>query len=227
MSERTSKRTGAAPGKPSSKALGLATGTILVGLVALIGTLLLFALIADGVHDQEAFALDTWATPFLHSISSPWLDTVMAWLTTMGSSVVIVPIFVITSAGLLLMRRFGAALFLGISLGGALVIDATMKLLFQRPRPRLDYAAVLPDYSFPSGQSMNGIVFYVGLALVLWSLLGRRVGLPATIAAAVLALGIGVSRIYLGYHYFTDVIGGFLAGIAWLLVVAYAFRVRG
>jgi membrane-associated phospholipid phosphatase len=229
MSERTNRSPKpidlAAATKPSSRAVRLATRTILVGLVTVVGTLLLLAFIADGIREQEAFALDTWATPFLHSISSPGLDAVMLGLTTMGSSVVVVPIFVVTSVWLLFRKVYGAILFLGVSLGGALVIDATMKLLFERPRPKLDYASVLPDYSFPSGHSMNGVVFYVGLALVLWSLFGRRAGLPATIAAAVLALGIGVSRIYLGFHYFTDVIGGFLAGIGWLLVVAYAFRV--
>ena len=127
---------------------------------------------------------------------------------------------------LLRSRRFGAALFFAVSTIGALVIDFTMKLIFERPRPKLDYAAVLPDYSFPSGHSMNGIVFYVGLGLIVWSVYGRRIGLAATTALAVLALGIGVSRIYLGYHYLADVVGGFLAGIAWLLIVGAAFRAR-
>src|SRR4029077_6341122 len=107
-----------------------------------------------------------------------------------------------------------------------LIIDATMKVVFERPRPKLDYAAVLPDYSFPSGHSMNGAVFYVGLPLLGWSIFGRRVGLIAVALAAILAFGIGVSRIYLGYHYFTDVLGGWLAGIVWLLIVGAAFRSR-
>lgn len=211
--------------KPSRTGAALATGTLLVGLAALVGILLLFAFIVDGIHEQEAFALDTWATPFLHSISSPGLDAVMIGLTTLGSTVVVAPVLAAVTAYLLFKRRFGAALFLVLALGGALVIDASMKLLFERPRPKLEYAAVLPDYSFPSGHSMNGVVFYVGLALVAWSLFGPRIGRPAVIVAAILAVGIGTSRIYLGYHYFTDVVGGLLAGSAWLLIVAYAFRV--
>ena len=71
---------------------------------------------------------------------------------------------------------------------------------------------------------MNGIVIYVGLALIAWSIFGRRVGLVAMTAAILLALGIGTSRSYLGYHYFTDVVGGFLAGTAWLIIVIAAFR---
>jgi undecaprenyl-diphosphatase len=211
--------------KPTTKGAAIATGTLILGLVGLLAILLGFAFIADGIHDQEAFALDTWATPFLHSISSPGLDALMVGLTTMGSTPVVAPVLVAVCAYLIFKRNFGAPLFLVLSLGGALVIDASMKLLFEGPLPKLEYASVLPDYSFPSGHSMNGIVFYVGLALVAWSLFGRRVGLPAIVVAAILALGIGTSRIYLGYHYFTDVVGGFLAGSAWLLIVAYAFRV--
>lgn len=182
--------------------------------------------IAEGVRSQEVFALDTWATPFLHGVASPALNALMNALTTMGSSLVLIPLFVLVVAALLLKRRYGAALFLTVASVGALVIDATMKLIFQRPRPKLDYAAVLPDYSFPSGHAMNSVVVYVTLALILWSLFGRRVGTIAIAIAAVLAFGVGVSRIYLGYHYLTDVFGGFLAGIIWLLVVGAAFRAR-
>jgi len=199
---------------------------VIAGFVGLIGSLFVLGLIADGVREQEVFALDQWATPFLHSISTPMLDAFMTGLTTMGSTIILVPLFVAVVGALLVYRRYGAALFFGVATGGALVIDATMKIIFERPRPKLDYAAVLPDYSFPSGHSMNGVVFYVGLALIAWSLFGRRVGLLATVAAAILAFGIGVSRIYLGYHYLTDVAGGFLAGIAWLLIVGAAFRAR-
>jgi len=120
----------------------------------------------------------------------------------------------------------GAALFLGLASGGALVLNGAMKVLFERPRPHLAWATVLPDYSFPSGHTMNAFVFYVALALIAWSVFGRRVGLIAVAVAVAVALGVGVSRIYLGYHYLTDVVGGLVAGIAWLLVVGAAFHAR-
>jgi len=101
-----------------------------------------------------------------------------------------------------------------------------MKLFFQRPRPQLPWAHVLPDYSFPSGHTMNGVVFYIALAVIAWSIFGRRIGLASLFVAVVLAIGIGVSRIYLGYHYLTDVVGGLLAGVAWLLIVGAAFHAR-
>jgi undecaprenyl-diphosphatase len=70
---------------------------------------------------------------------------------------------------------------------------------------------------------MNSIVFYVALALILLVLWRRRAGLVSVGLAIVLALLIGTSRIYLGYHYLTDVVGGLLAGAAWLLIVLGAF----
>jgi undecaprenyl-diphosphatase len=214
------------PGAVPRPPVATATGTVVVGFVGLVASLVVLGSLAEGVRAQEVFALDTWATPFLHSIASPGLDALMNGLTTMGSSLVLIPIFVVVVAALLLRRRYGAALFLSVASGGALVIDATMKVVFQRPRPKLDYAAVLPDYSFPSGHSMNGVVFYVALALIAWSVLGRRLGVILVVLASILAFWIGVSRIYLGYHYLTDVVGGFLAGIVWLLVVGAAFRAR-
>ena len=209
--------------RPAARAAGV---LVVEGLVALIVSLVVLGSIAEGVRDQEVFALDTWATPYLHGIASPALDALMNGLTTMGSSLVIVPVFVLVMAGLLWKHRYGSALFLGVASGGALVLNGTMKLIFQRPRPQLPWAQVLPDYSFPSGHTMNGVVFYLALAVIAWSIFGRRVGLLSVIVAAVLAIGIGVSRIYLGYHYFTDVIGGLLAGVAWLLIVGAAFHAR-
>jgi len=98
-----------------------------------------------------------------------------------------------------------------------------MKFVFNRPRPQLPWAQVLPDPSFPSGHTMNSVVFYVAFAVVLWSVRGRRTGVAALVIGIALSLVIGVSRIYLGYHYFTDVAAGLLAGTAWLAVVAAAF----
>jgi membrane-associated phospholipid phosphatase len=216
----------APPGSVPRPPIGTATLRVVVGFVGLIASLLVLGSIAEGVRAQEVFALDTWATPFLHGIASPGLDTVMLRLTDIGSSLVIIPIFVVVMALTLWKHRYGAALFLGLASGGALILNGAMKVLFERPRPHLAWAAVLPDYSFPSGHTMNAFVFYVALALIAWSVFGRQVGRIAVAVAVVVALGVGVSRIYLGYHYLTDVVGGLVAGTAWLLVVGAAFHAR-
>lgn len=216
----------ATPGVVIRPPLAVATRTIALGMAILIASLFVFGLIAQGVRSQEVFILDTWATPFLHGIASPTLDAVMNLLTDIGSTLVIGPIFVLIFGALLLKRRYGGALFLVVALTGSLVLQGTMKLFFMRPRLVLAYAQVLPDYSFPSGHTMNAIIFYVALALLAWSVFGRQIGLLSLAGAIIIALLVGMSRIYLGYHYFTDVLGGLFAGVAWLLVVGAAFRAR-
>ena len=207
-------------------AAALATITLVGGFAGLIACLVVLGVVAEGVRTQEVFALDTWATPFLHGIASPPLDALMNALTDMGTVMVIGPILVVIVAWLAWKRRYGGVLFLGVASGGSLLLQGVMKVWFERPRPKLPWAHVLPDYSFPSGHTMNTIIFYVALALIVWSVIGRRVGLVALVGAIVLALAVGVSRIYLGYHYLTDVVGGLLAGTAWLLLLGAAFNAR-
>lgn len=206
--------------------LGLATLTVLAGVASLIAILVVLGFIAEAIRDQEVFTLDTTATPFLHGIQSAGLDAAMQVLTTIGSGWVIPPLFVIAVVGLIRAQRQGAAAYLAVaSLGGAF-IEWSMKLFFARPRPQLAWAHVQPDYSFPSGHTMNSTIFYVAAALILWSIFGRRIGLVSIALASILVLGVGISRVYLGYHYLTDVLGGMLAGVAWLMIVGFAFRIR-
>jgi membrane-associated phospholipid phosphatase/uncharacterized spore protein YtfJ len=212
-------RTSARVSPPPRSRLMLLAG----GFVALFGCLLALGAIAEDVHDQEANALDAIATPLLHSLSSPALDAVMQALTDLGSTLVVAPLFAVSFALLIWRRHRREALFLAVSIGGSTALNQSLKLIFQRPRPQLAWAQVQPEYSFPSGHAMNSIVFYVALALIVLVLWSRRAGLISVALAIVLALLIGTSRIYLGYHYFTDVVGGLLAGAAWLLIVLGAF----
>jgi undecaprenyl-diphosphatase len=133
-------------------------------------------------------------------------------------------VFVIASVYLLYRRYRAEALFLAVAILGSVALNSVLKLFIQRPRPPLPWAHVLPDYSFPSGHSMNSLVFYLAIALIIWARAKPPAGSIAVIAAFVIAISVGFSRIYLGYHYLSDVVGGYAAGLAWLLVVALAFE---
>lgn len=208
------------PAVPKSRGTPILVG---VGFMTLLACLLAFGRIAEEIHRQEAIALDAVVTPMLHGWATPALDRVMWGITTIGSTAVVAPLFIALDLVLLRVRRRREALFLAVAILGSVLLNASMKLVFQRPRPQLPWAQTPLDYSFPSGHTMNGLVFYLAVALVLWVVFGRRIGVIATAAATVLAVLIGISRIYLGAHYFTDVAAGFLAGLAWLLVVSTAF----
>ena len=109
-----------------------------------------------------------------------------------------------------------AAIWLVVTLAGALVLDLILKFAFHRPRPIPFIGPIPRTYSFPSGHSLFSFCFYGVLAGLL---AGRVRSMPARVliwlVAALLVLAIGLSRIYLGVHYPSDVIAGYLAGTIW------------
>ena len=221
----TRRRVRAPAVEPPAKPDKLGALQLVVGFVMALVAMIVFGFLADRIYLQESFALDRYANPFLHSISSPWLDSVMDGFTSIGSVEIVGASFVLAIVVLLTRGLRTEALFLAVAIGGSVALNGIMKLIVERPRPQLPWAHVLPDYSFPSGHSMNSLVFYLAVALILWSTVGRRVGVAAVLIAVVIAVAVGLSRIYLGYHYVSDVVGGFAAGLAWILVVVLAFEV--
>lgn len=197
------------------------------GFVALAACLVLLGSIAEDVRNQEASFLDTVATPLLHGLANPTLDEVMSALTDLGSTIIVVPVLVAAIAWLLWQGYRRHAVFLAVAVVGSFVLNETLKLIFHRPRPQLAWATIVPEYSFPSGHAMNSLVVYGALAVIVWAIAGRRAGVIAAFVAVALAVLIGISRIYLGYHYLTDVVGGLLAGALWLALVAATIAGRG
>ena len=195
-----------------------------VGAVVLFACLFALGRIAEDIHEQEANVLDTVLDPWLHRLASPALDAFMGAITILGSVPGLPILFVLAVVALVRVGRRRETALLVVALGGSVAINQALKLIFHRPRPHLAWAAANPEYSFPSGHSQNGLVFYLSLALIAWGIWGHRRGIAAVVAALVLALLIGLSRLYFGVHYFTDVVGGFFAGFAWLLIVISALR---
>jgi undecaprenyl-diphosphatase len=210
------------PAEASSRSRRRRPNLAVGGLVTLVASLLVFGAIAAAVGEHQTDRLDAAMTSLLHGLAMPVLDAFMQTVTQLGSNLVIVPLLAVALILLIWTRRQSAAVFLAASAIGSIQLSAPLKLVFERQRPQLPWAQAPSDYSFPSGHAMDSFVFYVALGLIAWWIWGRRAGVVAIGAGVALALLIGSSRIYLGFHYFTDVIGGYLAGLAWLLVVAAA-----
>jgi len=155
----------------------------------------------------------------LHRESSPTGVGVATFISRMGSPMMMTAL---AFAGALLLAALGEWVVLGgwaAAFAGASLIDHWLKLTIHRPRPV--YAAALlhnPSWSFPSGHAMGSLVGYGMLAYVLMLLARGKRDTQRWIAAAAAALivAIGVSRLYLGVHYFSDVVGGYAAGLLWL-----------
>lgn len=121
-------------------------------------------------------------------------------------------------------RRLVAFLIVTSILGG--LVDTAVKVAVGRPRPQLDEpVATAFGQSFPSGHSMAAVYCYGALVLVLMPALPRRAHGPLVGAAVLLALAIGLSRLALGVHFITDVLGGWVLGVAWLVASVAAFEI--
>jgi undecaprenyl-diphosphatase len=198
---------------------------VILGAVASLVCLIGFGVIAWLVSQPGIPPIDPAFTNFLHGLASPTLDALMIAVTNLGSSVVLAAVAGLAAVLLVVGRRRPEAVFIVVALVGTLVLNDRLKLFFQRPRPAFDWAEVWPETGFPSGHSMNSFVVYLALALVVWRVGGRRVGIVALALAILLAVSVGISRVYLGAHWVSDVIGGYLAGSLWLLFLVAASAV--
>jgi undecaprenyl-diphosphatase len=198
---------------------------VIWGAVAFLVCLIGFGLIAWLVSQPVIPPIDIAFTDFLHELANPTLDALMIAVTNLGSSVVLAAVVGLAAVLLVVRRRRPEALFIVVALVGTLVLNDALKEIFQRPRPGFDWAEVWPETGFPSGHAMSSFVSYVALALVVWRVGGRRVGIFALAIAILVAVSVGISRVHLGAHWLSDVIGGYLAGALWLLFLFAASAV--
>lgn len=195
-------------------------------LAAVVGCLLAFAATAVVALGPDPSALDQGVTDGLRDIASPALDTVMRAITSLGSTLPLALIAGMAVVALASRGRPAEAAFMLAAFLGSVTLNEALKRLFERPRPALDWAEPASGYGFPSGHAMNATVIYGALALIAWQLWGPRAGVAALVLGLSLAALIGSSRVYLGVHWTTDVIGGLLAGFVVLLALAAALERR-
>lgn len=212
---------------------------LVVALAVIAGGTLAFLRLADIVIDGETEAFDRALLMHFRDASAPgiapgpsWLPGVMRDITALGGIATLSLITLFASLYLLLVGKRGAALFVLIAVIGGTLISQGLKMLFDRPRPDLvPNAPVELTASFPSGHAMLSAVTYLTIGVLL-----TRVEAPRRVHAYFLAVAItmtvliGVSRVYLGVHWPTDVLAGWCLGAAWALfcwLVALWLQRRG
>ncbi|MEY2574404.1 MAG: hypothetical protein QOJ87_2617 [Verrucomicrobiota bacterium] len=190
-----------------------------IGLLVIIASGWWFADIAEDMSRNAATrVLDDSITSWFHAHATA-LQTRTWRVVTFFGSVIFLSAASGAVAAVLALRRFAyRLLLLTLSVGGGAVLNLVLKHLFHRQRPALENPLVtLSSFGFPSGHTMGATIFYGVLALIVAHSIRSwpRRALVGGAAAVVVAL-IGISRIYLGAHYFTDVIGAIAVGLAWL-----------
>jgi undecaprenyl-diphosphatase len=187
-----------------------------------LGALGVFAKIAREVQERETTAVDRAVSLALHRLDSPLMDAVMLGFTFLGSFPAVAAVVVAAAIWRVRSgdRRSAVALVL-VALVTEL-LNLGLKELFQRPRPSLfQEIATLHSYSFPSGHAMTSAAVYGSVATVLARAYPARRRAIA-LGACALVLLIGVSRVYLGVHWITDVLAGWAAGAFMALAAALA-----
>jgi membrane-associated phospholipid phosphatase len=170
------------------------------------------------VWEKDSFRLDTALLLGLHQRANPFLDRLMLSVTQFGNPAFVVVLVLVSLTGLLWQQKRLEAGMFAIACLGALVLNQGMKLAFARPRPTLWHPLVQEtSYSFPSGHALGSLVLYGFLAYLLVRFYPRTALLTYSTAVIVIGL-IGLSRLYLGVHYPTDIMAGYIVGLLWLSI---------
>jgi undecaprenyl-diphosphatase len=197
---------------------------VLVAFLAIAFLAFVFVAIASEMAEGDTLAWDRQILTALRATADPshpvgpdWLLKSMRDLTALGGVSVLTLVTVVVTGYLAASRRIGLALFVALSTIGGAIGGTILKELFLRPRPLVvPHLVDVDSLSFPSGHALNSAVIY----LTLGALLARAEARPSVriyvIGVAIfLTMLIGISRVYLGVHYPSDVLAGWCAGAAW------------
>jgi undecaprenyl-diphosphatase len=204
---------------------------LLVTLLVIAAALFAFFRIASEMLEGDTTALDRAILVGLRAPAEPaipigphWLPEAMTNLTALGSMTVLPLVTLAVVFYLMLARRRRTALFLLLATSGGIVLGALLKLAFARPRPALvPHLVDVTSSSFPSGHAADSAIVYLTLAALLARSVPERGPRLYVIAVAILlTLSIGVSRVYLGVHWPSDVVAGWSIGAAWALACSIA-----
>ena len=192
-----------------------------------------FIALADEVVEGGTHRFDVWALKALRQpddlstpIGPPWAQEAGRDLTALGGLTVLFGVTAMVAGYLLLARQRAAMLLVLVATGTGLAASLLLKGFFERPRPTVvPHLSIVQSSSFPSAHSMLSAVVY----LTLGAMLTRFVPRPSLKAycfgwAVLLTVLVGLSRVYLGVHYPTDVLAGWTAGLVWAMLCWLAAR---
>jgi len=193
--------------------MSLVLGVLFVIMMVLVG--------ADRIAWFDQSIIDA-----VQGMENEGLTRIMKGFTFLGSSLVATLLSVIAFLFLwLVLRHRKELLMFLLSVGGSEIWNIIIKNWMQRQRPNTHRLIEISGFSFPSGHSMAAFALYGTLTYLLWRHIPALAGRIAMIVIGVaLTLLIGISRIYLGVHYPSDVFGGYLASATWLMLSIYIFE---
>ncbi len=185
----------------------------------------IFYVIAKLVSSSDILSFDNTIIDFIQSYISEDLTIWVERVTFLGSVSFITTVILIITILLLWRKKYALAIFIITANGLGALLNKLLKWFFKRERPDILPVIIEKGYSFPSGHSMGSLIFFGSCAyLCIHIVKSTGSKIIAYIIACLFIVLIGVSRIYLGVHYPTDVVGGYSIGIAYSAICILAFR---
>jgi undecaprenyl-diphosphatase len=208
--------------KIAARVAGFFGWRLLTGLILAVGALVFFGWLAGEIFEGETKVFDETVRQAANEIASPVLTHLMMFVSFVGSAVFLAPLGVVFVVIFLRLKWRRATVLFAVAMAGEVILSLTLKGVFQRTRPEALFGYALPSsYSFPSGHALGAFCFFGILAwLITARLKTRRAKILVWMTAATLIFSIGFSRIYLGVHFASDVIGGYSAALVWTVTVA-------
>jgi undecaprenyl-diphosphatase len=186
-----------------------------------LGATLVFLAIADEMREGDLDHIDTQIAIWVHTRQSTVLDILMILFTKIGSGPALIAAIAAVAFWSYKRGRNSYILILCANAIIAMAVTPILKAIFARARPTLFEVIKRPDtYSFPSGHSMSAVVIFGSIAAVIIAL-RPPAKVPVTIAAGILMVCIGVSRVYLGAHWPMDVLAGWASGVPFLIATVH------
>ena len=194
--------------------------SLIWGLSISVLLLAIFTKLSEDLLYNELGTFDRVVGELIRGFATPRLTRVAIFLTNLGSGYIEIGLMFVVGAFLLFrFKHTWETVLLVISLSGAWLLNTILKELFHRVRPDIVHLVQAGGYSFPSGHAMVAAAFYGVIGYLLWLNL-RNYSKPSwyvVLFTFVLILAIGISRIYLGVHFASDVIAGYAAGGVWAI----------
>lgn len=203
-----------------------------VGALLLIAAGWLFGSIAEDVATADTITVvDLEVARWFHAHANPGLTTFMLFVTHIHSVLGITILSVLTGLVFIYKKELYWLLGLAVSVAGGMLVNVLVKYAFHRVRPNFeDPLLTLTTYSFPSGHTAGSMLFYgVLTAYLMCQIRSWCWRVPVVVFAVLMVITVGTSRIYLGVHYLSDVLGAIAESIAWLalsLTTVYSLRLR-
>jgi undecaprenyl-diphosphatase len=182
--------------------------------------------LADVVVEGESRAFDRAVLLWIHTTFPDRLDGTMRIVTALGDYWVVLPLLAVAVTFFYLQGWRLSAMLLLVSTAGSAVLTTVLKSVFERARPEfVDSGYHASFYSFPSGHATVAVGFYGMLTLVLAYRLRKTARWAVAVSGLLVVILIGFSRLYLGVHYPTDIVAGYLAALHWLVCVGAVYAV--